>query len=145
MVPHNCGRHWNNTTGYLDMYGKFQERDFPRNQIKYLCKTLSSKESFKQCHLRVCSYEFFLDAEDVVLYFDPPYEGTVGYHVNRHHAFDHVNFWENVRALSKKNFVFVSEMKAPADFVAVTSYTKNRRWEHLFVHGGSKAHNMAKL
>jgi DNA adenine methylase len=40
--------------------------------------------------------------------------------------FDSNNFWDTVRKWSKNNLVFVSEEKAPSDFVAVWSKVYNR-------------------
>jgi DNA adenine methylase len=57
----------------------------------------------------------FLELEipdNSIVYCDPPYEGTTKYA----NDFDHKVFWEWVRAISKKNRVFVSEYNAPSDF-----------------------------
>lgn len=50
-----------------------------------------------------------------VVYCDPPYEGTTKYAGD----FDHKIFWDWVRETSAKHTVFVSEYKAPEDFICV--------------------------
>lgn len=52
-----------------------------------------------------------------MIYCDPPYANTkqFAYSMN----FDHTEFWEKMREWSKSNFVLVSELAAPDDFVCV--------------------------
>jgi len=59
--------------------------------------------------------------EGAVIYADPPYEGTTGYVTGE---FDHREFWEYVRKLSRNHIVLVSEQSAPSDFFT--------RWEKSF-------------
>lgn len=53
--------------------------------------------------------------EDSIVYCDPPYSETTGYHS----TFEHEKFWQWVREISKSHSVFVSEYKAPEDFLCV--------------------------
>lgn len=62
------------------------------------------------------SYEEFSDFENCLIYCDPPYEGTTSYKTG---AFDHPKFWDWCRKMSEKNLVFISEYKAPDDFICV--------------------------
>jgi DNA adenine methylase len=73
-----------------------------------------------------------------VIYCDPPYENSTQYGYN----FDHVDFWNWVRKVSKNNLVLISEYNAPEDFECiwskslVTTLDKNSRKndvEKLFV------------
>lgn len=53
----------------------------------------------------------------MMIYCDPPYEGTTGYDgVGR---FDWELFWQTMREWSVDNDVFVSSYQAPADFLTV--------------------------
>ena len=52
-----------------------------------------------------------------VVYCDPPYANTTGY--SNSNSFNHDEFWDYMRFLSKENIVFVSELRAPDDFVAI--------------------------
>ena len=62
------------------------------------------------------SYDEYSDFENCLIYCDPPYEGTTSYKTG---AFDHPKFWDWCRKMSEKNLVFVSEYKAPDDFICV--------------------------
>ena len=62
------------------------------------------------------SYDEYLDFENCLIYCDPPYEATTSYKTG---AFDHTKFWDWCRKMSEKNLVFVSEYKAPDDFICV--------------------------
>jgi len=62
------------------------------------------------------SYDEYSDFENCLIYCDPPYEGTTSYKTG---AFDHTKFWDWCRKMSEKNLVFVSEYKAPDDFICV--------------------------
>lgn len=62
------------------------------------------------------SYDEYSDFENCLIYCDPPYEGTTSYKTG---AFDHAKFWDWCRKMSEKNLVFVSEYKAPDDFICV--------------------------
>ena len=63
-----------------------------------------------------------LDYKDVyipnnsVVYCDPPYKGTTGYTTGE---FNHNEFWDYMRLISKNNIVLISEQSAPDDFECV--------------------------
>ena len=82
-----------------------------------------------------CNYVY---QDGDVVYCDPPYEGTDGYG----RGFDHEAFWQWCRT---RDFpVYVSEYRAPEDFISVWSKEKRRLLsssnlsanaiEHLFLH-----------
>ena len=52
-----------------------------------------------------------------MIYCDPPYENTKQFKNSIHFNFD--EFWQTMREWSKDNFVLVSELSAPDDFVCV--------------------------
>ena len=64
-----------------------------------------------------------------IVYCDPPYQNTRGYR----QAFNHNDFWEYVRKISITNDVYVSELKAPSDFMAI--------WSKKHIHGNMSADN----
>ena len=69
-------------------------------------------------------YSFALSngSNKYVFYCDPPYQGTKGY---KDKYFDHDEFWNYVRKMSKAGFkVFVSEYEAPKDFKCIWSMEK---------------------
>lgn len=76
--------------------------------------------------------------EDCLIYCDPPYEGKTKY-ADR---FDHAQYWEWVRRISRKNIVVCSEYHAPEDFSCIWEMetvttldksSRNRTVERLFV------------
>ncbi len=80
-----------------------------------------------------------LEMEGALIYCDPPYQNTTGYK----DTFNHFEYWEWVRKMSRKNIVLCSEYTAPEDFVCLwekqltTTLDKNSRSkavEKLFVH-----------
>ena len=59
-----------------------------------------------------------------MVYCDPPYQNTkfpIKYRTDTKYydIFDNKKFWEVVREWSKNNYVFISEISAPEDFIAV--------------------------
>lgn len=82
-------------------------------------------------------------SKNSVVYADPPYKGTTSY--SNSHEFNHDEFWEHMRNLSKDNLVFISEVSSPDDFIPiwekpfkrVLDVNKNNIFnstEKLFVH-----------
>lgn len=67
------------------------------------------------------SYEYYLktDYSGVCFYLDPPYFHTKEFGIAKN--FDHVDFWNFARRLSKNNYVYISEQYAPNDFEIVWS------------------------
>ena len=90
-----------------------------------------------------CSYEDLKIPERSIIYCDPPYAGTTKYEGKR---FDSLQFWEQVRNwVFDGHKVFVSEYRAPSDFVSIwskekkvvvknTKDTQPLALEKLFVH-----------
>lgn len=83
-------------------------------------------------------YRNYVYHDDDVVYCDPPYAGTNGYG----REFDHEDFWQWCRT---RDFpVYVSEYRAPEDFISIWSKEKRRLFnhralstnavEHLFLH-----------
>jgi DNA adenine methylase len=67
------------------------------------------------------SYDIF-SPKGQVIYADPPYIGnTLGNSKSLFRTFDHVKFWDKMREWSESNLVFISEWKAPDDFVEIWS------------------------
>ena len=58
-----------------------------------------------------------INPDNSIIYNDPPYVGTTGYDYNK--QFNHEEFWDWVREVSKNNIVLTSEYTAPEDFEVV--------------------------
>lgn len=93
------------------------ERHYYEERFRSLMKQIS-RLKWKNIEFIVDDL-FNLDVEGYVIYVDPPYEGTQYY--DAEYRINHNDFWEKMRELSKKNTVFISELKAPEDFEVVWS------------------------
>lgn len=77
-----------------------------------------------------------------MIYCDPPYANTKQF--ANSHNFDHNEFWEVMRQWSINNYVLISELSAPDDFVCIwqkdvqrsikVNDNKMRAVEKLFVY-----------
>lgn len=61
--------------------------------------------------------------EGAIVYADPPYKNTTGYSLG---GFNHEEFWEYMRELSKDHIVLISEQNAPDDFEIVWEKEQKR-------------------
>lgn len=77
-----------------------------------------------------------------IVYADPPYDNTTGYGKEK---FNSKEFWNYAREISKEHLMFISEQKAPEDFVSIwekpftrtLDVNKNNQFkvtEKLFIH-----------
>lgn len=69
------------------------------------------------CYFAAGSYNEISIPENAIVYCDPPYAETTGYHSD----FNHAAFWQWVREKSASHKVFVSEYTAPPDFACIWS------------------------
>jgi len=84
-------------------YYKEVKRSFERDIAKLMDVTFKHGD-----------YTIHSEAKGALIYCDPPYKNTSGYkEVN---SFNHDDFWQWVREMSKNNIVLVSEEQAPKDF-----------------------------
>lgn len=98
-------------------------------------------ENLKTAKFTCADYRSVDIPDGSIVYADPPYAGVTGYSTGK---FDSSEFWKYTRKISEKNTVFISELKAPDDFVCVwqkeilrTLNSNNKRpksVEKLFVH-----------
>lgn len=68
--------------------------------VKFVCG------DYKDCGVDICN---------AMIYCDPPYANTTGFK----DKFNHSDYWEWVRQISKDNFVLYSEYQAPDDFIEI--------------------------
>lgn len=62
-------------------------------------------------------YKLFSKEKEALIYCDIPYKGTKQFSTSKN--FDHEEFWEWAREVSKENIVIVSEHNAPDDFECI--------------------------
>ena len=104
-----------------------------RSRMAHL-ETLHQSETFRRATIECASiFDSDLCPTNMLIYVDPPYEGTARYRVNKGAPFDHAAYWERARKWSQDNIVLTSELAAPPDFLSILSYTTRGREEHLFV------------
>ena len=78
-----------------------------------------------------CNYVY---QDGDVVYCDPPYAGTVGYG----RGFDHEAFWQWCRT---RDFpVYVSEYRAPEDFISIWCKEKRRLFNHIVLSANAVEH-----
>lgn len=118
---------------YRDYYR--ESKDNIETQIPYI----------KDITLDVKDYLDFVPDSNSLIYCDPPYENTKKF-ANAMN-FDYEKFWNKMREWSENNFVLVSELVAPDDFICVWEKTvsrsikstdKSRATEKLFTHKNGK-------
>lgn len=87
------------------------------------------------------SYEYYSNenTQNALIYCDPPYQKTTGYG----NDFNHEEYWNWVRELSKNNIVICSEYNAPNDFLCIyekgltttmDNASRKKDTEKLFIH-----------
>tara|TARA_B100001094_G_scaffold153724_1_gene148793 strand:- start:75 stop:833 length:759 start_codon:yes stop_codon:yes gene_type:complete len=131
--------------GYIQKYSGTSGRNF-YNELLNFYKRISPILKNEKIKFYNKSYEYFNKKTGYVIYCDPPYCNTTGYKTG---DFDNEKFWNTMRYMSKNNYVFISEEKAPNDFVSIWSKSKFRSLtpsktfhssEYLFVKKNSLAH-----
>lgn len=106
--------------GYVDKYKRDKVENFLSEATNSLNKT---KDKIKDVEFQCLTYDS-LKPKNSLIYCDPPYGNTkfpIKYRTDTKHydIFDNDKFWEVVREWSKNNYVFISEISAPEDFIAV--------------------------
>lgn len=125
--------------GYSNNNSKNNYTKQSKNSLLRKMKTLTPETTI----FTNLSYKDVTIPVDSVVYCDPPYQRTTKYSNSK--DFNHDEFWDYVRELSKEHMVFVSEINAPLDFTVVWNKSMKRTLrvdnensfssvEKLFVH-----------
>lgn len=140
-------------SGYAQKYTNGKNEDYLKAATNSINKIQPKIQNIK---FKCCDYQYW-KPKNVVIYCDPPYNYNnfpVKYRksTKKYDVFDNNKFWDIMRKWSKDNFVFISETKAPNDFISIwnrdsyrsasqskkTRYkhksTKKYNTEHLFIH-----------
>jgi DNA adenine methylase len=127
-------------------FGGYAKNNIGRNYClegkKHTLKIMKGLENAKFLNLDYRDVEI---PKGAVVYCDPPYVGTTDYCNSK--SFNHEEFWQYMRELSKEHKVFISEQTAPPDFECIWSKTVRRtldanksnmpqKVEKLFVYRG---------
>ena len=94
---------------------------------------LQQLERLEQLQLFNESYNDVMIPKGSIIYCDPPYAGTSEY---KEGSFNHAEFWEWCRKVSKTNKIYISEYFAPKDFEPLLSFSQKSTLQ-----GGSQQHN----
>ena len=94
---------------------------------------LQRLEQLQQLEIYNKSYNEVEIPKDAIIYCDPPYQGTAEY---KEGSFNHKEFWEWVRQISKTNKIYISEYNAPDDFEVLLSFSQKSTLQ-----GGVQKHN----
>lgn len=84
---------------------------------------LKDFEGLKNATFTCLDYKDVLIPDNAIVYADPPYKNTTGYSLGE---FDHDEFWEYMRKISKDHIVLISEQTAPDDFEIVWEKEQKR-------------------
>ena len=120
--------------GYMGKY--FQPFD-NRKSVKSIQKTSDNvsriAKELKSVIFKSGGYTQYSNLKNFVIYCDPPYQIQAHYYKEEgtRRSFDHEEFWDWCRDMAMNNIVFVSEYKAPRDFICLWKSDKNK--EKLFV------------
>lgn len=126
-----CGKEWG---GYVGPYegANGTVRVPAQERLKYYGK-LQQNPQFMATALSCCDFGMCRFKPRSLIYCDPPYQDSSKYGATGNDAFDSARFWRVVRRWSEHHVVFVSEYRAPDDFILVSEATK-----HACVGGGGK-------
>lgn len=102
------------------LYAKKASQHNVAEHLRHITRILHIAKPYANLTTSNISYEQYEHQPNDVVYCDPPYAGTDGY--SRTDTFDTEKFWQWAR--TREYPVYVSEFKAPDDFVAI--WTKCR-------------------
>ena len=116
--------------GAMEFFASFSNGGFPRGYAKNTDERDYYNEAYRNMEKQAPSlkginfacqnyWELDENTENCVIYLDPPYQGTKIYGYANQPKMDYEHYWNWVRDLSKKNWVFCSEQSAPEDFEIV--------------------------
>lgn len=151
-IKHNRDQYPDHLVGFVGFgcafggmfFGSYAKCSMGRNYAKVASNSLVKiRHLLTGVELSCCDYQDLEIPPSSLIYCDPPYNGTTTYA----DGIDHDKFWEWCRARSSEgNIVFVSEYKAPDDFMCVwvrehemrvmPRDNSQRRVEKLFVYRG---------
>ena len=131
--------------GYAQKWSGKSGRNF-YSEFKASIEKIKPAIQKKNVHFYNRSYADF-KPHGMLIYCDPPYKHTQSYGIG---DFDYETFWATMRLWSKDNCVFISEEKAPSDFITVFKHKKRRtldknkahtfnRYEKIFAYRRSSA------
>lgn len=116
---------------------KLKNRIYELQQLEQLqqlerLEQLQQLQQLERLQLYSKSYHEVNIPKDAIVYCDPPYRDTAEY---KEGGFNHDKFWKWARDISKTNKIYISEYKAPDDFVVIRSWPQKSTLQ-----GGNQKH-----
>ena len=116
--------------GAMEFFASFCNGGFPRGYAKNTETRNYYNEAYRNMKEQApqlagiefkCQNYWELDENisGAVIYLDPPYANTKIYGYANQPKMDYNHFWNWVRKISKRNYVFISEQTAPEDFEVI--------------------------
>ena len=114
-------------SGYAQKYTNGKNENYLKAATNSIRKL---KPKIKNIHFDIKCYKEY-NPVNKVIYCDPPYESTtfpIKYRrdTKKYDEFDNTEFWNIMRQWSQHNLVFISEVRAPDDFICVWSKEAHR-------------------
>lgn len=115
-----CGILASYNGNWFRAYGGFsstktgKDRNFYDEGVRGLMKQVPALDGID---FRYCDYKDFSSFKNSLIYCDKPYDKTDKTYEDK--KFNHDEFWDWVRKMSKNNVVLVSEFEAPEDFICI--------------------------
>ena len=115
--------------------GKLKTRILELQQLQQLerLERLEQLQQLEQLQFYSGKYQDVKIPKGAIIYCDPPYKGTAEY---KEGSFNHAEFWEWCRKISKTNKIYISEYSSPEDFIPLLSYSQKST-----LRGGQQRHD----
>lgn len=128
--------------GYMGKYFvTFDHRHTPKQAENQSERMVQVAQALKKVKFSQGSYTIHSSLQNFVIYCDSPYKESSRYYQEGGKSqpkFDHDQFWEWCREMSKNNLVFVSAYSAPQDFTEIfhisSKTPSSSRVERLFIY-----------
>lgn len=127
--------------GAMEFFASYNNGGFPRGYAKPTTTRDYYQEAYKNLAKQapnlkdikfICQNYWELDenTENAVIYLDPPYQNTKQYGYANAPKMNYDDYWNWVRKISEKNYVFCSEQSAPDDFIPIWEQSVTRTTNH---------------
>jgi len=121
------GFHYSYGGKYFGGYAKSRYEDHIERSIN---KTVQQAELLKDVRFYNKDYQEFSNLKGWTIYCDPPYIKSTQKSTRYGVEFDHDEFWNWCRKISKENDVFISEKESPDDFEKIWEHAHNSNMQY---------------
>lgn len=100
-------------------WGGFARSRYEDHIERSVNKTLKQVESMKDVKFTCKNYREYSGLKNAVIYCDPPYKKVTQKSTRYNASFNHKEFWEWCKQMSKNNIILVSEYESPLSDIEV--------------------------